>query len=100
VFNDISADQAVLVLFPGLEEQFGLAYQAMIEGGLKVSQIVWDKGYCGGTVGGRLNYSTENILIGYTTPDVRLVPDCPSLLQRCNLSQPVMPHLRLQQGSR
>lgn len=72
VFHAISEDQAVLVVFPGCEAQFGPAYEAMTEGGLTVKQIVWDKVYCGGTTGARMNYSTENILIGYTTPEVRL----------------------------
>jgi hypothetical protein len=59
-----------MLVFPGTEEHFGEAYDAMKAGGLTVKQLIWDKGYCGGSVGARLNYSTENMLIGFSTPEV------------------------------
>ena len=67
VFNDIRAECAVLVVFPGLEAALPTVIDAMLEGGLTVNHIVWDKGYKGGNLGARLNYSTEDILIGYTS---------------------------------
>ena len=71
MFNCIRADEAVLLVFPGLEEHFGEAFDAMKEAGLQVKHLVWDKGYAGGNVGARLNYNTEDILLGYTVPEVR-----------------------------
>ena len=67
VFNDIRAECAVLVVFPGLEAALPIAVDAMLRGGLTVNHIVWDKGYKGGNLRPRLNYSTEDILIGYTS---------------------------------
>lgn len=71
IFNSIADRKAVLVVFPGLEGAFGDAYDAMTAGGLRVHQLLWDKGYARGTGGARLNYSTETILMGYTQPEVR-----------------------------
>ena len=68
VFKDISADEAVLVLFPGFEEAMGEAIAVLKDAGLAVHHVVWDKGYKGGNMGSRLNYSTEDILLGIKQP--------------------------------
>ena len=67
-----------MLMFPGTEEHFGEAYEVMTEAGLKVKHLVWDKGYAGGNVGARLTYSTEDVLLGYTQPEVNVFPTAPA----------------------
>ena len=67
-FQDIAAEKAVLVVFPGLEAGLCAALRVFLESGLAVRHLVWDKGYKGGTTGPRLNYSTEDIILCYTQP--------------------------------
>jgi len=71
VFRSICSAQAVLVVFPGKEDAFGPAYTAMTEANLVVKHLVWFKGQKGGTTGARVNYLSENILVGWTQPEVR-----------------------------
>ena len=68
---DNCKEEAVAVVFPGFEDQLGAAHKAFAAKGLLVKHLVWLKGkHMTGAVGPFLNYSTEDILLGFTQPDV------------------------------
>ena len=60
----------MFVIFPGKEEAFVAAYQACKAHNLSVKQMIWDKGRVFGTLGKRLHYTTENIVLAWRTPEV------------------------------
>lgn len=56
----------MLVVLPGLAEAQASCTNAMFKAGLKVDNLVWDKTRKDGVMGGRLAYSTETVLVGWT----------------------------------
>ena len=58
--------KGVLVVFPGLAESQADCIAAMLKAGLRVDHLVWDKTRKDGVMGGRLAYSNEIILVGWT----------------------------------
>lgn len=59
----MAAESAVLV-WPGKEEAFGHAYEAMAARGLKVVHLVWVKGNSAVTLGDHCAYQSEDCLLG------------------------------------
>jgi hypothetical protein len=55
-------------MFAGKEKQRVAAYQAMEKANLSIAELTWYKGFTGGVLGPRVNYCTEKMFVGWTTP--------------------------------